>query len=246
MEDNNINDQRSENRSRISLDSIQEISYRKEVYIRFSLILINIASLIIGIYILKNSEYFLNPDYKFTNYRSLYFFIITYSLGMISALFLSFLIALIVKLINFLKNKKENIDNSTVAESTDKNLINLEQEHTRISVFILNNKQNEIALIPFTLSYFIAITIGLYFIALPYSFCLIINLLKNEVYSKFTSFFWLYIFLIINFIAGLILILSLFYMVFAKRSGSVRKLEYKLDNENVEKIKKEVRDAIKI
>lgn len=246
MEDNNINDQRSENKSRISLDSIQEISYRKEVYIRFSLILINIASLIIGIYILKNSEYFLNPDYKFTNYRSLYFFIITYSLGMISALFLSFLIALIVKLINFLKNKKENIDNSTVAESTDKNLINLEQEHTRISVFILNNKQNEIALIPFTLSYFIAITIGLYFIALPYSFCLIINLLKNEIYSKFTSFFWLYIFLIINFIAGLILILSLFYMVFAKRSGSVRKLEYKLDNENVEKIREEVRDAIKI
>ena len=246
MEDNNINDQRSENRSRISLDSIQEISYRKEVYIRFSLILINIASLIIGIYILKNSEYFLNPDYKFTNYRSLYFFIITYSLGMISALFLSFLIALIVKLINLLKNKKENIDNSTVAESTDKNLINLEQEHTRISVFILNNKQNEIALIPFTLSYFIAITIGLYFIALPYSFCLIINLLKNEIYSKFTSFFWLYIFLIINFIAGLILILSLFYMVFAKRSGSVRKLEYKLDNENVEKIREEVRDAIKI
>ena len=246
MEDNNINDQRSENRSRISLDSIQEISYRKEVYIRFSLILINIASLIIGIYILKNSEYFLNPDYKFTNYRSLYFFIITYSLGMISALFLSFLIALIAKLINFLKNKKENIDNSTVAESTDKNLINLEQEHTRISVFILNNKQNEIALIPFTLSYFIAITIGLYFIALPYSFCLIINLLKNEIYSKFTSFFWLYIFLIINFIAGLILILSLFYMVFAKRSGSVRKFEFKLDNENVEKIREEVRDAIKI
>ena len=244
MADNKSDDQKSTNKSRPSLDSIQEISHTKEISIRVSLILINIASLIIGGYILYYRDFYLNPDYKFKNYIALYIFIIIYTLGMISGLFLSFLIALIAKVISFFKNKKEGSEKSTI--DTNNNLINFEQAHSRISVFVMNNQQNDIALIPFTLSYLLVITLGLYFISMPYSFCLLINLIKDKTYSNFFSFLWLYIFLIINLIAGLMLILSIFYMVFAKRSGSVRKFEYPVDNENVENIRNEVRDAIKI
>ena len=53
-------------------------------------------------------------------------------------------------------------------------------------------------------------------------------------------------FLFINLIAGLIMIIVLFYMVFKKRSGSVRKLEYPVDNNNIENIREEIREAIKI
>ena len=210
------------NFSRPSLDSIQEISTKREPLFRLSLILINMLSFISGIYILYHRNYYLRKDYKFSNYRSLYVFIITYTLGMLAALLLSFVIAIIAKLIIFYKNKKQN--NST-GEATNRELVNNEEGHSRISIFILNNTPNEIAVIPFTLSYFIALTIGLYFIALPYSFCLIVNLLKNEHYSKVMSFFWLYFFLFINLIAGSIMIIVLFYMVFKKRSGSVRKFE---------------------
>ena len=241
MEEINLEDIKS---SRPSLDSIQEISYKKEKLIRISLIVINIISLITGIYILNNSDFYLNKDYKFQNHRSLFVFIIIYMLGMISALIISFLIALTAKLIYYFKNKKQNeIINNNIQ---NENLENNEQFHSRISEFIINNKQSEFALIPFTLSYFIAVTLGLYFIALPYSFFLIINLLRNDTYSKLITFFLLYFFLIINLLAGLIMVISLFYMVFAKRSGSVRKIEYPVDNDNVENIREQVRKAIQI
>ena len=241
MEENISNNKSS---IRPSFDSIQEMSYRKEYYFRYSLIIINILSLITGIYILYNREFYLSKDYKFSNYNSLYIFIIAYTLGMISALILSFFIALIAKLIYFFKNKKQNNPENDIP---NRNLFNNEEgPHSRISLFILDNRPNEVAIIPFTLSYFIALTIGLYFIALPYSFCLIINLLKNQFYSKFVTFFWLYFFLLINLIAGSIMIIVLFYMVFKKRSGSVRKLEYPVDNNNIENIREEVREAIKI
>ena len=231
-------------RSRPSFDSIQEISYSKEPYFRYSLILINIISFISGVYILYHRDFYLNPKYKFTNYRSLYVFIITYTLGMLAALILSFSIALIAKIFVYIRNKRQN---NTIEEIPNQNLFNNEQQsHSRISLFILNNKPNEIAIIPFTLSYFIALTIGLYFIVLPYAFCLIINLVKNDIYKKFIDFFWLYFFMVINLLAGAIMIIVLFYMVFKKRSGSVRKFEYPVDNSNIENIRQEVREAIKI
>ncbi len=245
MEEMNVEDQKkSTNNSRPSLDSFQEISYNKERFIRISLIIINIISLITGIYILKNNEIYLNRDYKFENHRALYVFIITYMLGMLAALIISFLIAIIAKIIYFFKNLRQN--NSINNNNIENNLPNNEQFHTRITEFILNNKQNEFAIIPFTLSYFIAVTIGLYFIALPYSSCLIIKLLKNDIYSKFNTFFWLYFFLIINLLSGAIMIISLFYMVFSKRNGSVRKFEYPVNNDNLEAIREQVRDAIQI
>jgi hypothetical protein len=244
MEEINVEDKKSANFSKPSFDSIQEISYNKEKYIRISLIIINIISLITGIYILNHSGFYLNPDYKFQNHRALFIFIIVYMLGMISALIISFFIALTAKIIHYLKYRNQNDSNNNIIQN--ENSENNEQFHNRIADFIINNKKSEFALIPFTLSYFIAVTLGLYFIVLPYSFFLIINLLRNETYSNFIPFFWLYLFLIINLLAGLIMVISLFYMVFAKRSGSVRKLEYPVDNDNVENIREQVRNAIQI
>ena len=142
------NQPKNSNPSRISLDSIQEISNKNELYFRFSLILINIISLITGIYLLKNNDFYFNKIYNFTNYNSLYIFIITYTLGMLFALILSFIIALIAKLIFFIKNKNKQ---NTMNDIPNKDLINNEEIHSRISLFILNNNQNEIAIIPFTL-----------------------------------------------------------------------------------------------
>lgn len=244
MVDNSSEGKQSTNRKRPSLDSIQEISQNKEICIRRILILINIASLFIGGYILNFRDHFLNPDYKFKNYYALYFFIIAYTLGMILALILSFFTALIVKVIYFFKNKGHSTEKSTI--DTNNNLILDEQAHSRISVFVMNNTQNEIAIIPFALSSSLVFIIGIYFISLPYSCLLLINLLRDKTYSDVISFSWIYIFLGINLVAGLMMFVSLFYMVFAKRSGSVRKFEFPIENESIENIRNEVRDAIKI
>ena len=214
MADNSSEGKQSTNRKRPSLDSIQEISQNKEICIRRILILINIASLFIGGYILNFRDHFLNPDYKFKNYYALYFFIIAYTLGMILALILSFFTALIVKVIYFFKNKGHSTEKSTI--DTNNNLVLDEQAHSRISVFVMNNTQNEIAIIPFALSSSLVFIIGIYFISLPYSCLLLINLLRDKTYSDVISFSWIYIFLGINLVAGLMMFVSLFYMVFAK------------------------------
>ena len=215
MEQINDEDGRSKNSNKSpSLDSDLEIKGKNRTIFFLSLIIINIICFIISIYILNNKDYYFNPDFKFSNRISLLIFIIIYGLGMVSALILSILLALIMKIIYHFKNNKNNsqIDSK-------KN----EQEHSQISSILLNNKQNELAFIPFTLSYFIAFTIAIYFIDL-------------------------YLFMIINFLAGLMMLLILFYMIFIKERRNMRKLEFNIDNidnSNFEKIQNEIRNAMK-
>ena len=161
---------------------------------------------------------------------------------MLSALFISFLFSLIMKLI---QNYKNNNNSSNNNDKSQADLINNEDNHTRLSIFILNDNQNNIALIPFAFSYFIVFTIAIYFIALPYSFILIIKLFQNKFLCKVFSFFFLYFFMIINLFAGLIMVLLLFYIVFGKKRINVRKQQYNIDNSNLENIRNEVRNAMK-
>ena len=230
---------KNSHKSKPSFDSVQEISSKNRYILSFSLIIINIFTFILGIYILYNNNYYLNPDYKFSNHISLYVFIIMYSSGMLSALIISFLFSLIAKLIFQFINNNNSPDKSKL------DLINSENEHTRLSIFVLNNKQNEIALIPFTFSYFIIFTIAIYFIALPYAFILLIKLFQNDFLCKVFSFFLLYLFLVINLFVGLIMVLLLFYIVFVKKRGNVRKQDFNIDNSNLDNIKNEIRNAMK-
>ena len=236
------NNSKYTNKSKPSFDSVQEMSSKNRALISLTLIIINIITFILGIYIIYNSDYYLNPDFKFSNRISLYIFIIIYASGMLSALIISFLFSLLVKLINKYSNNNDSLDNN---EKAKLDLINNENEHTRLSFFILNNKHNEIALIPFTLSYFIIFTIGIYFIGLPYSFILIIKLFQNDFLCKIFSFFLLYLFLMINLFACLMMVLVLFFIVFVNKRGNVRKAEYNIDNSNLDNIKSEIRNAMK-
>ena len=230
---------KNSSKSKPSFDSVQEISSKNRYLLSLSLIVINIFTFILGIYILYNSHYYLNSDYKFSNHISLYVFIIMYSSGMLSALIISFLFSLIAKLIFKFINNNNSSDKSKL------DLISNENEHTRLSIFVLNNKQNEIALIPFTFSYFIIFTIAIYFIALPYAFILLIKLFQNDFLCKVFSFFLLYLFMFLNLFAGLIMVLVLFYIVFVKKRGNVRKHDYSIDNSNLDNIKNEIRNAMK-
>jgi hypothetical protein len=232
--------QKNTENSRPSLDSVQELGSTSQTIFRISLLLTNIISLISGIYILYHREYYLNPSYNFSNYKSFYFFIIVYTLGMLFSLIFGFLIAFCRKIINICKNRNNPIENQELNNNND------ESEHSKMSLFILGNNQNEMALIPHTLSYFIVITIGIYFVGFPFSLFLIINCYRNNFYSKFSEFSMIYFFLGINFIAGFIMVATLFCMVFRKRKGISRKIDYNLDNNNIENIKEEVKDAIKV
>ena len=240
-------DDKSKNtdKSHPSLNSVIEMSYKNRTLFSISIFIINIISFIFGVYILYHNDYYLNPEYKFVNHISLYIFIIIYTLGTIFALILSFLFALIMKLIQHYKNKNKKYTNNNINNNSNIDLIPNEEVHSQISSFIINNKQNEIALIPFTLSYFIAFTIAIYLIALPYSLLLIFNLFYNEFLGKVFSFILLYLFVFINFCAGLINVIVLFYLVFVKKRGNIRKIDYNINNDNIESIRNEIRNAMK-
>ena len=240
-------DENSKNTDIPSLNSLIEMSNKNRSLFSKTLFSINIISFIFGVYILYHNDYYLNPEYKFVNQISLYVFIIIYTLGMLSALILSFLFALIMKIIIHYKNNNKKSMNFNNNNSNLELIANEELRssvHTPISSFIINNKQNEIALIPFTLSYFIAFTIGIYLIALPYSFLLISYLFQNEFLCKVFSFILLYLFMLINLFAGLINAVVLIYLVFVKKRGNIRKMDYNIDNKNIENIRNEIRNAM--
>ena len=241
-------DEKSKNtfKSKLSLDSVEEISNRTRSLLSLSLIIINLISIIIGIFILYNNNYYLNPDFKFSNQISLFIFIIIYTFGILFALIMSFLFSLIMKIIYYYKNSNNPVinNNDNDNNNNNNNLVDNEKKLGRISIFILNNQRNEIALIPFTLSYFIIFIICIYFIAFPYAIILMIKLLQNNFLRKVFSFILLYLFILINLLAGLIMDLALFYIVFVKKRGNIRKQEFNIDNSNIENIRNEIRIAM--
>ena len=228
-----------------TMNSVIEMSSKSRTLFSLSLFVINIISFLTGLYILYHNDYYLNPEYKFVNQISLYIFIIIYTLGMISALIFSFLFALIMKIIYYYKNNIKKSLNISNNNNSNLELIPNEEGHSPITSFIMKNKQNKIALIPFTLSYFIAFSIGIYLTALPYAFLLIYNLLQNDVLCTIFSFKLLYLFMVINLCAGLINFFVLIYLVFVKTRGNIRKMDYNIDNNNIENIRNEIRNAMK-
>lgn len=227
-------DNESTRKSVKSLDSIPEISSRKEFYFRGILVVINVISIILGVLILKNKEHNFKKKYQFSYPKNLIAFVIIYSLGMIAALFISFLVVGIFKIVKFFTKKNNR----------GKELIVNEENHSEISLNIINDTPNELAFLPYSFSFFIVTTIFLYFIALPWAVFLLYALTKNKTYSHITNFKCLYSLLIINAIAGLTMIIILILMAIVKRSRSLRKINFTINDAYVDNIREEIRNAM--
>ena len=91
---------------------------------------------------------------------------------------------------------------------------------------------------------FIICTAIIYLLSLPYSIFLFIFLNKNEFYAYLNNFIMLYLFIIINGIAGLILFYILLVVVFVKRNGSFRQRNYFIDDDNLNNLRNEIRGAM--
>ena len=94
-----------------SIDSSPEFQHK--TYLSKTILLMSFLSLIIGLYILFNQSYYLNKDYNFSNLKTLYYYIIIYTLGLFGVIIISFCLALIIKLMSSIKKclKSNKIDN---------------------------------------------------------------------------------------------------------------------------------------
>ena len=218
--------------SESSINSNPEFKQKKFYCLRISLIIINIISIILGFFICQNKEYYLSIDYKFDYFFFLFIFIILYSFGMISSLIISFLLFIIIKILIFIINFCSNISNS------------LKQKNKKESNKSINSYSNQISLLSYSFSLFIVITCIIYFISLPYSIFLLYFMNKNKFYSNYKVFLILYFFIIINAFSGLILLYVLLITIFSKRKGSVRKRQFFIDDNKLNKIEKEIKEAM--
>ena len=123
--------------------------------------------------------------------------------------------------------------------------VNEERPPSENSFRYINAHADDITLIPYTLTRFVVTTTIIYFLSLPYSIFLIIFLQKNKTYSSLKDFRILYSFLIINFIAGLIIFYVILIVVFVKREGSFIKRRVSIDDNNLANLKEEIKNAMK-
>lgn len=236
IENRNSKEEGKRSITQSSIISNPELKENKIYYLRISLIIINIISAILGIYIFQNKQYYLSKEYKFEYHDSLLLFIILYSLGMVAALLLSFIFSIFIKLFNFIKNYFYRDTQKVLNKNEDR------QSENSFRNLLLNS--NEISIISYTFTLFIVITIIIYFISLPYSIFFLIFLNKNDYYSNYKNFKLLYIFVIINTMAGLILFIVLIFISFVKRDGSFRQRSYYIDDNNLNDLRNEIRGAM--
>ena len=156
---------------------------------------------------------------------------------MIFSLIISFILAIVIKaFFIILKLCSKNNDNNS--------LIKGERNPSENSIRYINSQADEISIIPYTLTLFVVITAVIYFFSLPYSIFLLIFLHNDKTYSSLSNFRKLYLFLVINLIAGLIMFYVILIIVFVKREGSLRKRRISIDDNNLQNIKDEIKEAM--
>ena len=244
-------------------------------YVRITLIITDIISLALGIYILVNYNYYLSENYNFEYRRFLLVFVYIYSPSAIGIFIVSFLLSLFVYTF-YCCCEKEKIHGAPLYdEEKDKRMslatINDYEE-------ILNNKSNsddslnksnenkkedsskepkikeeyiginadKVTLFPYTVTIFVIMTIVFYFIALPLSIILLVKLLKDTVYGDIFDFLSLYIFIFANLINGILIVVIFFHMFIVKRKeNSILKKNMEINESKIRNYRKEVTEALK-
>ena len=224
-----------------TVDSIESApEFQHKTYLSKIIFSISLLSLIIGIFLLFNQSYYLNPEYNFSKQKLLYYYIIIYTFALFEVLLTAFCLALLIKLISSIrkcfKSKKNDIDK-------ENNLVDEEESEDNFLTQILVNADN-ISMIPYTFTLCVLLTIILYVIGFFISWYLICYLITNNFYGHFFQFFLLYVFIFINSVSGAILIFVSVIFIKSGRNNSLRKLSFNYDEDNLISVYKEVKDAI--
>ena len=224
-----------------TVDSIESApEFQHKTYLSKIIFSISLLSLIIGLFLLFNQSYYLNPEYNFPKQKLLYYYIIIYTFGLFGILLTAFCLTLLIKLISSLrkclKSKKNENDN-------ENNFVDEEENEENFLTQILENADN-ISMIPYTFTICVLLTIILYVIGFFISWYLIYYLIKNNIYAYFSQFFLLYFFIFINSVSGAILIFVSVIFIKTRRNNSLRKLSFSFDEDNLISVYKEVKDAI--
>ena len=156
-----------------SVESMPEITIRSRLWFKVFFVVVSIISSAIGVIILLKHNYYLNPQYNFSHQFLLKIFIITFTLGVLSAIILSLLITLVIVTITSLfrlcfPRKPKSIEDDSVS------------------------------FVGIAFVVFVIMMIILYLSAIPFSIYIIMKMLKDIVMKDYVRFFLLYVFIAVN------------------------------------------------
>ena len=114
-------------RKKYTINSIDSLpGFDNKLYLSKIIVAISFISLILGIYIIINKGFYLNPVYNFSKNNLFFYYIIIFTFGLLGSLLLSFFIALIIKSIYiFKKCLKSNNEENEIILKNNENIITI-------------------------------------------------------------------------------------------------------------------------
>ncbi len=222
------------------------------IYVRIILIITDLISLGIGIYIFIKFEDFLSKSYNF-NYRKLLLaFVYIYSPSAIGIFVVSFFLSLCVYCFYCLCERKK-IHGAPLYDPNESltklhSLDDIEEKTDSVEVKeeYIGINADKVTLLPYTMTVFVIMTIIFYFIALPLSITLLVKLLKDSTYKNMKKFWPVYVLVFANLINGILIVIVSFHMFCVKRiENNILKNNLEIDENKIKSFRNEVRDALK-
>ena len=243
-----------------NLDKLRDYQRIGEIkhyfYVRIILIITDLISLGIGIYIFVKFEDFLSKSYNFNHRKLLLSFVYIYSPSAIGIFIVSFFLSLFVYCFYCLCERKKiygaplydendysksfgSLEEYSLNESNEKNKVEVKEEYIGINA-------DKVTLLPYTATIFVIMTIIFYFIALPLSIILLVNLWKDPIYRNKKKFWALYVLVFANLINGILIVIVFFHMFMVKRKeNNILKNNLDIDENMIKSLRNEVREALK-
>ena len=232
---------------------IQKLGEQKHYfYVRVTLIITDIISLAMGIYILVKFKTFISESF---NYRKLLLiFVYVYSLSPIVIFLVSLVLSIFVYCF-FCCCEKQKIygaplyDESEITMSLGTLKENEEGNDNKIEVKeeYIGINADKVTLLPYTLTISVIMTIAFYFVALPISIILLTKMWKDSVYKDKKKYWPLYVFVCANLVNGVLFVVVFFHMFLVKRiENSILKKNMEIDENVITSLRNEVRNALKI
>jgi hypothetical protein len=230
-------------------------------YVRITLIITGLISIILGIYMLLNFSDFFGVDFDYR--KLLLMFVYIYCPSGIGIFLLSFILSIFIYLF-FWCCQKEKIHGAPLYDETDqsesiadfktddiddgnkgkkrkadKKKLSGEREYIGVNA-------DKVTLLPYTMTIFIIISIVYSFLALPLSILLLVKLFDDAEYRDLKEYWALYIFIIANLVNGILYVIVFFHMFLVKRKeNSILKKNMEIDENLIKNIRIEVREALK-
>ena len=240
-------------------------------YVRVILIITEIVSLASGIFILVNFNDYLKVDFDYHNL--LLFFIYIYGASAIGIFIIATFFSIFIYLFYccfekekiYGKNLYDEEEQQVIMEGFKKQFTGENEKSESVDVtkesipeqkdaYLVQTGETEyigfnadkVTLFPYMVTIYVILTIFFYFVALPLSIILLVQMWDHPDYRDKAEYWPLYVFVFTNLVKGVLIVIVFIHMFCAKRiENNILKKNMELNEKRIEELRDEVVHAIK-